>query len=423
MKILYVDGSCGASGDMMLGALIDAGASLDALNQTIDQLRLPGVALQARQVRSHGLGATQAIVSIAEDHHRHRHLNHILAIIEEAALDPWITQTSVAVFRRLAEAESKVHGIPIEEVHFHEIGALDTLVDIVGTVAAIAMLRPDRIHCSALNTGSGTVHCAHGWLPVPAPATAELIRGFPAYGSDIPFELLTPTGAALLTTIADEFGPLPAMRIDCIGYGAGTHDIGRPNLLRLFVGDNIQHTDILLPDISGLETDRVGVIETQIDDMTPECLASAMENLLSAGAIDAMVVPVQMKKGRTGFWMQVLVEPSDLSRIARFLLQETTTFGIRWRLESRIKLSREIQACETPYGPVRMKIGRMEGKPVQVSPEYEDCRLAAQRHGIPVHRILNEARATFHLTSEFHDVERKDENSQDSYRITDAKHS
>ncbi len=411
MKILYVDGSCGASGDMLLGALIDAGASLDVLNQTIDRLHLPGVALQARQIRSHGLGATRAIVSIAEYQHRRRHLSHILGIIEEAALDPWITQTSVAVFRRLAQAESRVHGIPIEEVHFHEIGALDTIVDIVGTVAAIALLRPDRIHCSALNTGSGTVHCAHGWLPVPAPATAEMIRGFPAYGSDIPFELLTPTGAALLTTLADDFGPLPPMRIDRIGYGAGSHDLGRPNLLRVFFGDHTQHSDSVLPEIAGLETDRVGVIETQIDDMTPECFASVMENLLSAGAIDAMVVPVQMKKGRTGFWMQVLVEPSDLSRIARFLLQETTTFGIRWRLERRIKLSREVRTSETPHGPIRMKIGRMDGKPVQVSPEYEDCRLAAQRHGIPVHRIMNEARATFHLTSEFHDVERKDHDS------------
>jgi len=408
MTLLYVDCSCGAAGDMILAALIDAGAPLEEVRQTIDRLNLPGVELQALSIRSYGIKAMQATVSVSTEQHAHRHLHDIVSIIEKAHLEPYIRETSIAVFRRLAEAESRVHGIPIEEVHFHELGAVDTIVDIVGSVAAIARIAPKRIVCSALNTGGGSVRCAHGRLPVPAPATAELIRGVPAYGSDIPFELLTPTGAALLTTLADDFGPLPPMRIERIGSGAGTRDIGRPNLLRVFVGTSC--SDRVEPNPTaplGLDADRVAVIETQIDDMTPECFAAVMEHLLAAGAIDAVVLPVHMKKGRPGFWLQVLTHPTDLERIAKRLLEHTTTFGIRWRLENRIKLPREMRSVETCFGPIRMKIGWLDGKTVQTAPEYEDCRLAAQRHHVPIRRVMAEAYATFHLTSAPHDVERK----------------
>lgn len=415
MTLLYVDCSCGAAGDMILAALIDAGAPLEELRQTIDRLNLPGVELQAHSIRSYGIKAMQATISVSKQLHTHRHLHDIVSIIEKTDLEPSIVETSLAVFRRLAEAESRVHGIPIEEVHFHEIGAVDTIVDIVGSVAAIARIAPERIVCSALNTGGGSVRCAHGRLPVPAPATAELIRGVPVYGSDTPFELLTPTGAALLTTLSDDFGPLPPMTIERIGSGAGTHDIGRPNLLRVFVGTSC--SDRVGPSPTapvGLDTDRVAVIETQIDDMTPECLASVMEHVLAVGAIDALVLPVHMKKGRPGFRLEVLTPPTDLERIAGMLLEHTTTFGIRWRLENRIKLPREIRRVETCFGPIRMKIGWMGENIVQRAPEYEDCRLAAQRNGVPVRRVLEEASATFHLTSSPHDVERKADPTEDS---------
>ncbi|MEW6258313.1 MAG: nickel pincer cofactor biosynthesis protein LarC [Thermodesulfobacteriota bacterium] len=408
MTILYFDCSCGAAGDMILAALIDAGVPLEEIRQTVDRLNLPGVELQAVAIRSCGITATRAVVTVSKEQHTHRHLRDIVSIIEKARLDPYIHKTSIAVFRRLAEAESRVHGIPIEDVHFHEIGAVDTIVDIVGSVAAIARIAPNRIVCSALNTGGGSVRCAHGWLPVPAPATAELIRGFPVYGSDISFELLTPTGAALLTTLADDFGPLPQMTVERIGSGAGTHDIGRPNLLRVFVGKSSRVHAGTHPALVGLDTDRVAVIDTQIDDMTPECLAAAMEHLLAAGAIDTVVIPIHMKKGRPAFWLQVLAHPTDLERIAGMLLEQTTTFGIRWRMENRIKLPREIRSIETRFGAIRMKIGWMNGKTVQAAPEYEDCRLAAQRYGVSVRSVMAEACATFHLTSEPHDVERAD---------------
>ncbi len=407
MTLLYIDCSSGAAGDMILAALIDAGAPLEEVRQTIDRLNLPGVELQVQPVRSYGIAAMRAIVSVSQEQHTHRHLHDIVSIIEKAQLPPSIRDTSLAAFQRLAEAESRVHGIPIEDVHFHEIGAVDTIVDIVGSVAAVAHIAAKRIVCSALNTGSGTVRCAHGRLPVPAPATAELIRGVPAYGSDIPFELLTPTGAALLTTLADDFGPLPPMTIERIGSGTGTHDTGQPNLLRVFVGKSWTAQEEPVSHLSGLETDRVAVIETQIDDTTPECLAGVMEHVLAAGALDTVVLPAHMKKGRSGFWMQVLATPADLERFVRMLLTHTTTFGIRWRLENRIKLPREIRSIHTRFGPIRMKIGWIDGNIVQAAPEYEDCRLAAERHGVPVRRIMAEAFSTFHLTSQPHDVERR----------------
>lgn len=385
MRCGHFDCFSGAAGDMILGALIDAGCPLETMRETVDKLGLPGVDLTAERVRRHGLAATLACVRVEPDSQKtHRNLPQILRIIDQAALESRVTENATAVFQRLAEAEAHAHGTAIEEVHFHEVGAADAIVDIVCACAGVAALGLERITCASIPTGSGTVTCAHGVLPVPAPATAELLRGCPVRGCDETGELTTPTGAALLTTLADAFGPLPEMVVMAVGCGAGTREgRGRPNLLRLFVGQMVSS--------DAAEHDTVTILEAHVDDATGQLLGYACERLLEAGALDAYTVPIIMKKGRPGQLLTVLCRPGDADGMEAIVFGETSTFGVRRYDARRTKLARQHVTVETRFGPLRVKVGRRGDQLAQAWPEYEDCAAAARRAGVPLRDVQQEA--------------------------------
>ncbi len=381
MRCAYFDCFSGAAGDMILGALLHAGLSLDTLREVVARLRLPGVELTAEPVQRGGFAATHVTVAIGEEARRgHRHLPDILQKIAQAGLTPRVTEQAGRVFTRLAEAEAAVHGIPVEKVHFHEVGAADAIVDIVGACAGLETLGIDQVLCSPIPTGSGTVHCEHGLLPVPAPATAELLRGVPLAACDEPAELTTPTGAAILTTLAASFGPPPAMRIASIGYGAGTRENrSRPNILRLLVGE--------LAAAARDEEERVIVLETHVDDATGQVVAFAVERLLQAGALDAYVVPIMMKKGRPGQLLSVLARPQDAATLEAILFAETTTLGVRQYECLRHKLARGHETVPTRFGPIRVKVGWRDDRACQAWPEFDDCAAAAREHGVPLRTV------------------------------------
>ncbi len=383
MRIGYFDCFSGAAGDMILAALIHAGCPLAALQDVVERLRLPGVTLRAQRVQQGGLAATRVRVE-SGDPKSHRHLPEILSIISAADLSTRVTERATAVFKRLAEAEAAVHGTSVDAIHFHEVGAADAIVDIVGACAGLQLLELDRIVCSPIPTGYGTVTCDHGVMPVPAPATAELLKGVPLADCDEPMELTTPTGAAILVTLADDFGPLPPMRIASVGYGAGSR-VGktRPNILRLLVGE--------ATDAPAAEHDQVVVLEAAVDDATGQAVAYACERLLAAGALDAHIVPIIMKKGRPAQVLTVLSRPEDVETLERILFDETTTLGVRRHAAQRTKLARETVTVETRFGPIRVKIGRRGDQHVNAWPEYEDCAAAAQRCGVPLQVVQQEA--------------------------------
>lgn len=389
MRCGYFDCFSGAAGDMILGALLDAGCPPKTLEQTIQKLRLPGVRLSAEKVQRKGLAATRATVEVGPEARKsHRHLPQIRKIIDAAEISQTAKDRAKAVFQRLAEAEAAVHGISIDKVHFHEVGAADAIVDIVCTCVGLETLGLERITCSAIPVGSGTVTCAHGVLPVPAPATAALLKGVPLAECDEPGELTTPTGAALLVTLADEFGPLPPLRITAIGYGAGAREgKTRANLLRLLIGET--------EPVESAESDLVCVLEAQIDDADGQSLAHACRQLLAAGALDAYLVPIIMKKGRPGQLLTVLCRPCDVPAIETVVFRETPTFGIRRHERLRSKLARAHVTVETRFGPIRVKVGTRGGEVLQVRPEYDDCAAAAERSGAPLHEVQREALRAF----------------------------
>ena len=386
MRCGYFDCFSGAAGDMILGALLGAGLSIDRLREAIGRLGLAGVALDSEPVRRGGFAATRVKVELGGETPRaHRHLPDIVAIIERAGLSPLTTERAQRVFARLAEAEACVHGIAVDKVHFHEVGAADAIVDIVGACVGIEALGIERLVCSPIPTGSGTVQCEHGVLPVPAPATAELLRGVPLAACDEPAELTTPTGAAILTTLAESFGPLPPMRIASVGYGAGTRENrGRPNFLRLVVGD-------LAEPRAGDEEERVLVLETEVDDATGQMIAFAIQRLLEAGALDAFAVPIVMKKGRPGQLLTVLCRLEDAAGLEDVLFGETTTFGVRRHESVRHTLARGHETVSTRFGPIRVKIGWRGGEVCQAWPEYEDCAAAAREHGTRLRAVQDAA--------------------------------
>lgn len=388
MLTAYFDCFSGASGDMILGALIDAGLSIDHLRDELGKLRLSHYHIDCRQVVKRGIGGTQAVVNIDGDYHghHHRHLKDIREIIESSALDRPIKEKSVDIFTRLAEAEAKVHRTSVEHIHFHEVGAMDAIVDVVGTVAGLSLMGVERITCSPLHLGSGTIRCAHGILPVPAPATAELVTGKPVYSTGVEGELLTPTGAAILTTLASDFGPMPFMDIKYIGYGAGNAEPPIPNLLRIFIGE-------VRDGASGYLTERVAVLETNIDDMNPQLYDYLIQSILDMGARDVFLTPLQMKKNRPGIKMTVICPHETVGQFSDFLLQETTSIGLRWRVENRIKAHRSIVEIPTRYGVVRFKVAEACGRVVNVAPEYEDCKRIAREKGIPLKEVMEEARS------------------------------
>jgi len=387
MKIAYFDCFSGASGDMILGALMDAGLPLEKLKAELAKLKLSHYDLKVEKVTKKSIAGSQAIVIVEKDHHHHhhRHLSDIRTILENSDLDNSIKEKSIGIFTRLAEAEAKVHKTSVDHIHFHEVGAMDAIIDVVGSVAGLTALGIEKIVCSALHVGAGTVECAHGTLPVPAPATVELIQGKPVYSTGVEGELLTPTGAAILTTLASEFGPMPAMTLETTGYGAGNADISIPNLLRIAIGEATE-------EIKGLESERVAVMETSIDDMNPQIYDYLIEKMLHMGVMDVFLVPLHMKKNRPGMLLTVLCKIEMMDQITDFLIAETTTIGVRWRIDHRMKARREIRTEKTTHGDIGFKIAKIGDRTVNVSPEYEDCKRVAMKKNVPLKNVMDAAR-------------------------------
>jgi uncharacterized protein (TIGR00299 family) protein len=371
---------------MILGALVDAGVPLDALRGELRRLPLEGWDLTASEVRRGAFRAMKVDVVIDERVHRdhHRSLGEILALIDASSLGGPVKAKASRIFTRLAEAESRVHGSALEEVHFHEVGAVDAIIDVTGGVIGLALLRVERVAVSALPIGGGFVTVAHGRIPIPGPGTAELLRGFPIVDTGVRAELVTPTGAAILTTLAASSGRMPAMTVTEIGYGAGTMDLGEtPNVIRCFVGEAEAE--------GGVET--IIEVETTIDDMSPQLYEPLLERLLAAGALDVMLTPVIMKRGRPGVVLTALCPPDAAAAVRRVLFEETTTIGVRWSARQRARLDREMLTLDTRYGSISFKVSRLGEAVVTVTPEFADVRRLAQARGVPVREVLAEAQA------------------------------
>src|ERR1700739_430744 len=450
MRIGYLECFSGISGDMLLGALVDAGVPFDLLEQTTAALKL-GAHLEMRKVSRGGLAGTKVDVIVANedaaahdhahgdaghvhehDHHEHsrahshehhsghdhahehthadgtvhshphshehshqphRSLSTILGIIDHAPIGDAVKARASRAFQLLGEAEARMHSIPIEKVHFHEVGAVDTIVDIVCAAAGSESLSVDRWMASPLNVGSGTVECAHGTLPVPAPATLALLGDAPVYASGPPMERVTPTGAAILRMLNVEYASLPTIRVAASGYGAGGRDTpGQPNLLRLLVGEEAAQNSAAEP---------IAIMETVIDDSSPQLIAYVSELLLEAGAWDVYRIPVQMKKGRTGVQLTVLCHPDKVPALRDLIFRETTTIGMHWRVENKISLAREFKEVQTEWGLVRMKIARWpSGEIANAAPEYEDCKRIAAAHSVPLKQVTEQARRMFAAVNE-----------------------
>ena len=379
-RILYLDCFSGAAGDMLIGALLDAGLPLKSLQAALGSLALEAeCSVSAEQVSRSGLRATKFVVSRTDKATRHhRHLPAIAALVERSALSDGAKIRTNRLFRRLAETEARIHQTTTDRVHLHEVGALDSIVDIVGGVFALEWFGAERIVASPLNVGSGTVSCDHGTLPVPAPATAALVEGVPVYAGPVVGELLTPTGALLITEFATEYGVLPGMRIDRIGYGAGTLDPeGHPNVLRVLVGE----------DTDDAKSEQLMVVECEIDDMNTQMFGVLMDRLYEAGAVDVFYAPVYMKKNRPGTHVTVLVGPAGLEAVSATLFQESSTIGLRYSEVSREVLSRELVPVSTRYGKVRCKVASRNSVVVNVAPEFEDCKRLAEEFGVSVKKV------------------------------------
>ena len=427
MRIAYLDCFSGISGDMFLGALVDAGVPFEVLQDAVASLGL-GAKLELRRIDRSGIDSAKVDVLTSEgelaevahaaaagghehshshehehphshdhDHpHEHSHdagaphmhgrsLSKIEEIIRGSALADAVKGTALKAFHLLGHAEAKIHNVPVETIHFHEVGAVDAIADIVGVSAGCHWLAAERWLCSPLNVGGGHVHCAHGKFPVPAPATLELLRDLPVYSSGVKKELVTPTGAALLRALDVSSSGFPAMSMSATGYGAGSKDIaGQPNVLRLVVGDASLSSN-------NLPKDPVGIIETTIDDATPELLSYVADCLLAAGASDVYRTPVQMKKGRIGTQLTILCSPAKAEELQKLVFLETTTLGLRYREEEKKSLARSWISVETEWGNIRIKVGLLNGEVVNYAPEYEDCRVIAEKHAVPLKQVMQAA--------------------------------
>jgi uncharacterized protein (TIGR00299 family) protein len=442
MRIAYLDCFAGISGDMFLGALVDAGLDPAILHEATAALNL-NASLKIEKVDRSGISSTKVHVyeganlaeqpnipspkdessnhqqththqhnpktqhqhktghahDHAEDHpnehsHEHTHgrsLTVIRNLINAATLASAVKQTAIRAFELLGASEAKIHNVPVEKIHFHEVGAVDAIVDIVAASAGIHALPVDEWFCSPLNVGGGMVDCAHGRFPVPAPATADLLRGLPTYSAHIEQELVTPTGAALIRALAPTFGPQPPMRVHQIGYGAGTRNPKDfANVLRLSIGESDQPANI-----ADVDTDTVAVLETALDDLSPQLLAHVAERALATGALDVMLTPVIMKKGRPGTLLTILCNPSEIAALQQLVLSETSTLGVRIRFDRRACLDRRHTSVDTPYGPIRIKIGALEQQEYNAAPEFEDCRAAAAKHNVPLKLVQQAAIAAY----------------------------
>ncbi len=385
MKIAYFDCFSGISGDMVLGALVDAGCDLARLEAELRRLAVTGWTISTQKVTRGALAATQVLVQTTEQHH-HRSLQTILELIDKSGLPPRVAERASRIFRRLGEAEARIHNVLVERVHFHEVGAVDAIVDIVGACVGFELMGVDEFACSPLNLGGGRVETAHGALPVPAPATAELLRRAPSYSTGINRELVTPTGAAIASTLCAQFGPLPPMMVAAIGYGAGSAELSeQPNVLRLFLGEAASR------EAGGSWDESITVIEANVDDMNPQIYGYFVERALAAGALEVFATPVQMKKNRPGQLLTVLCEPKSVDRLTELIFRETTTIGVRFYQARRRTLERECVPMETPLGVIRMKIARLNGHVLNAAPEYDDCQRIAAEKNLPLKRVLAEA--------------------------------
>jgi uncharacterized protein (TIGR00299 family) protein len=403
-RIGYLECFAGISGDMLMGALVDAGAPLEMLQKTAASLGL-GAELRLSKVNRSGIQSTKIDVLVegqvhepaaptgpvehVHDHHHHHHAHHhgrslpqIRTLLMSADLTQRARNLSLSAFTLLAQAEGRIHGVPIEEVHFHEVGAVDAIVDIACSAAAADALDVDEWYCSSVNVGSGFVNCAHGRFPVPAPATAELLKNAPVYSAHVQMELVTPTGAALLRALDCRFESTPVMRAHSIGYGAGTRNPERfPNVVRVSIGEVAQAAN----------QETITVLECAVDDLSPQVLAHAAQLALEQGALDVMSAPVTMKKGRLGTLLTVLCKPADAGRLQQLLFRETTTLGIRVREENRVVLAREITTVQTEFGPIQVKAGSWQGEEWNAAPEFEDCRRAAAAFQVPLKTVMQAA--------------------------------
>jgi len=381
MKIGYFECFSGASGDMILGAMIDAGLSPHGLRQELKKIRLKNVSLKVKKVLKGGISATQVVVEGKDEKKHSRSLKEIFQIIDRSRLEDGIKKRSKEVFERIASVEARIHRRPMEEIHFHEIGGLDSVIDIVGAVWGFGQLGIDRLYVSRVNVGGGLVKCEHGVLPVPAPATLSLMKGKPVYSSGAEVELLTPTGAALLTSLGSEFGKMPGMKPERIGYGAGRADLSHPNLLRLIIGRE-----------EGVpEKEKVMVVETNIDDMNPQSYDYVMEKLFGMDVLEVFLTPILMKKNRPATLLTVICPSERLGSVIDFILEETTTLGVRWREEERSCAGRKIVSIRTGYGEIRFKMATWGGNVVNLAPEYEDCKRLALKNRVPLKKIFEEA--------------------------------
>ncbi len=407
MKTLYFDCFSGISGDMTIGALLDLGLDFDYLKTELMKLPLEGYQLKAGRVTRSNLSAMKFDVDVDGDQghdHGHHHHDHdhghkhphfhrkaaeIFEMIRQSSLNPNVKRTATAIFTKLAISEGKVHDIPPEDVEFHEVGAVDSIVDTVGTAIGFDALGIERFLCSAINVGSGFIHCQHGVMPVPAPATADLLRNATIYSRHVQTELVTPTGAAILAAVVDRFGPMENFAIDRIGYGAGTKQFSDfPNCVRLILGEE-------RAAISSKPAEEVIVIEANIDDMTPQNFGYITEKLFGAGALDVFTIPVQMKKGRPGHLLQVLSPADQVDLLSQIIFRETTTIGIRRHSASRTTLDREFVEVDTEHGKVKMKVSRLHGEVVNFAPEYEDCARIARERNVPLKKVQTQAIAAY----------------------------
>jgi uncharacterized protein (TIGR00299 family) protein len=394
MRIAYLDCASGISGDMTLGALVDAGADLATIQSGIDSLGLQSCRLVRSEVKKKGFRATQITVE-HEPEHKHRHLHHITAMIDGSVLTPRQKELARRIFQKLAEAEAKVHGSTIEKVHFHEVGAVDSIADIVGAAIGFDLLGIEQVVCSPIPTGRGYVEIAHGRCSIPAPATGELLRGVPLALLDVEGELTTPTGAAIVAALAEQFGPLPAITVDRIGYGAGQKDFSQPNILRILFGEAASAAGQHGPHSHAPQTEAIVVLETNLDNTTGETIGHAVEQLWAAGALDVSLMPIQMKKGRPGLLVSVQASSDLADRMEEILFRETPTLGVRRTNMQRTALAREKHLVETPLGQVTGKIAFLPDGSQRFTPEYDSARKIAEQAKIPLSQVTDAAQSAF----------------------------
>src|SRR6266852_366372 len=401
MRIAYFDCPSGAAGDMIMGALVDAGVPFETLQAELAKLGLPGFTLERREVMKGAFRATKLDVHVhdhdhargeaghahGEPHGRHQHpdrnLQAILDLIAASGLHTGVKANAARIFTRLAEAEARVHGTSVDQVHFHDVGAVDAIVDVTGSCVGLHLLGVDQVHCSALPLGGGFVTGAHGRIPIPGPGTAELLKGFPVVDTGVRRELVTPTGAAILTTLAASAGAMPSMTVTAVGCGAGSMELDTPNVVRVFIGEAA----------GAAATETILQVETTVDDMSPQLYEPLMERLFEAGALDVYLTPVLMKKSRPGVVVTALCEPSAVGALARACFAESTTIGVRWTAYQRHRLPREIVTLETSLGSIASKVSWLDGRAVTVTPEFDEVKRIARDKGLAVRDALEQARA------------------------------